>query len=153
VECHGASTPGRLDLDNELIECTVSTPWRRLGDNEGVRPNWSGVYGAIDESGGFIAWLQAIDNPSPLRIFRIQERLLESRSNSRIAWAFDTSYTLTTPRRRVAAPHGRRARPSRTSRRAPHIEDFYNVERIHSTLDDVSPIEFELKMPMSTIAA
>ena len=34
-----------------------------------------------------------------------------------------------------------------------YIENFYNVERLHSTLDYVSPIEFELKMQMSVIAA
>ena len=34
-----------------------------------------------------------------------------------------------------------------------YIENFYNVERLHSTLDYVSPIEFELKMQMSMIAA
>ena len=34
-----------------------------------------------------------------------------------------------------------------------YIENFYNAERLHSTLDYVSPIEFELKMQMSVIAA
>jgi putative transposase len=34
-----------------------------------------------------------------------------------------------------------------------YIENFYNVERLHSHLDYVSPIEFELKMHIATIAA
>ena len=34
-----------------------------------------------------------------------------------------------------------------------YIENFYNVERIHSTLDYVSPIEFELKARVVMIAA
>jgi putative transposase len=34
-----------------------------------------------------------------------------------------------------------------------YIENFYNVERLHSHLDYVSPIEFELKMHLATIAA
>ena len=34
-----------------------------------------------------------------------------------------------------------------------YIEDFYNVERLHSHLDYVSPIEFELKAHVATIAA
>ena len=33
------------------------------------------------------------------------------------------------------------------------IENFYNVERLHSTLDYVSPIEFELKARVVKIAA
>ena len=34
-----------------------------------------------------------------------------------------------------------------------YIENFYNVERLHSTLDYVSPIEFELKARVAMIAA
>jgi putative transposase len=34
-----------------------------------------------------------------------------------------------------------------------YIEGFYNVERLHSHLDYVSPIEFELKAHVATIAA
>lgn len=34
-----------------------------------------------------------------------------------------------------------------------YIENFYNVERLHSRLDYVSPIEFELKMHLAAIAA
>lgn len=34
-----------------------------------------------------------------------------------------------------------------------YIENFYNVERLHSTLDYVSPIEFELKARVEMIAA
>lgn len=34
-----------------------------------------------------------------------------------------------------------------------YIENFYNVERLHSHLDYVSPIEFELKMHLAAIAA
>ena len=34
-----------------------------------------------------------------------------------------------------------------------YIENFYNVERLHSTLDYVSPIEFELKARVVMIAA
>jgi transposase InsO family protein len=34
-----------------------------------------------------------------------------------------------------------------------YIENFYNVERLHSTLDYVSPIEFELKARVVRIAA
>ncbi len=34
-----------------------------------------------------------------------------------------------------------------------YIDDFYNVERLHSHLDYVSPIEFELKAHVGTIAA
>lgn len=34
-----------------------------------------------------------------------------------------------------------------------YIEKFYNVERLHSHLDYVSPIEFELKMHLAAIAA
>jgi putative transposase len=34
-----------------------------------------------------------------------------------------------------------------------YIENFYNVERLHSHLDYVSPIEFELKMQVAAIAA
>jgi transposase InsO family protein len=34
-----------------------------------------------------------------------------------------------------------------------YIETFYNVERLHSHLDYVSPIEFELKMRMNRFAA
>lgn len=34
-----------------------------------------------------------------------------------------------------------------------YIESFYNVERLHSHLDYVSPIEFELKMHIAAIAA
>lgn len=34
-----------------------------------------------------------------------------------------------------------------------YIENFYNVERLHSHLDYVSPIEFELKMHIAAIAA
>jgi transposase InsO family protein len=34
-----------------------------------------------------------------------------------------------------------------------YIENFYNVERLHSHLDYVSPIEFELKSHVSAIAA
>lgn len=34
-----------------------------------------------------------------------------------------------------------------------YIENFYNVERLHSHLDYVSPIEFELKAHLSSIAA
>jgi len=34
-----------------------------------------------------------------------------------------------------------------------YIENFYNVERLHSTLDYVSPIEFELKARVVIIAA
>jgi transposase InsO family protein len=34
-----------------------------------------------------------------------------------------------------------------------YIENFYNVERLHSTLDYVSPIEFELKAQVEMIAA
>ena len=36
---------------------------------------------------------------------------------------------------------------------ADYIENFYNVERLHSTLDYVSPIEFELKARVVMIAA
>lgn len=34
-----------------------------------------------------------------------------------------------------------------------YIDNFYNVERLHSHLDYVSPIEFELKMHIAAIAA
>jgi putative transposase len=34
-----------------------------------------------------------------------------------------------------------------------YIEGFYNVERLHSHLDYVSPIEFELNAHVTTIAA
>jgi transposase InsO family protein len=34
-----------------------------------------------------------------------------------------------------------------------YIDGFYNVERLHSHLDYVSPIEFELKAHVTTIAA
>lgn len=34
-----------------------------------------------------------------------------------------------------------------------YIERFYNVERLHSHLDYVSPIEFELKTQVAAIAA
>ena len=34
-----------------------------------------------------------------------------------------------------------------------YIEKFYNVERLHSHLDYVSPIEFELKAHVSAMAA
>jgi len=34
-----------------------------------------------------------------------------------------------------------------------HIEKFYNVERLHSHLDYVSPIEFELKARVAAFAA
>ena len=34
-----------------------------------------------------------------------------------------------------------------------YINGFYNVERLHSHLDYVSPIEFELKMHVSRIAS
>jgi putative transposase len=34
-----------------------------------------------------------------------------------------------------------------------YIENFYNVERLHSHLDYVSPIEFELKVQLAAIAA
>jgi transposase InsO family protein len=34
-----------------------------------------------------------------------------------------------------------------------YIERFYNVERLHSHLDYVSPIEFELKAHVAAIAA
>ena len=36
---------------------------------------------------------------------------------------------------------------------ADYIENFYNAERLHSTLDYVSPIEFELKARVVVIAA
>jgi putative transposase len=36
---------------------------------------------------------------------------------------------------------------------ADYIDSFYNVERLHSHLDYVSPIEFELKTQMAAIAA
>lgn len=34
-----------------------------------------------------------------------------------------------------------------------YIDNFYNVERLHSHLDYVSPIEFELRMHIAAIAA
>ena len=34
-----------------------------------------------------------------------------------------------------------------------YLESFYNVERMHSHLDYVSPIEFELKTHVAEIAA
>jgi putative transposase len=34
-----------------------------------------------------------------------------------------------------------------------YIETFYNVDRLHSHLDYVSPIEFELKAHVAAIAA
>jgi putative transposase len=34
-----------------------------------------------------------------------------------------------------------------------YIEDFYNLERLHSHLDYVSPIEFELKMRVAKMVA
>ena len=34
-----------------------------------------------------------------------------------------------------------------------YIDRFYNVERLHSHLDYVSPIEFELKAQVAAIAA
>ena len=34
-----------------------------------------------------------------------------------------------------------------------YIESFYNVERLHSHLDYVSPIEFELRERVAAIAA
>jgi putative transposase len=34
-----------------------------------------------------------------------------------------------------------------------YIENFYNVERLHSHLDYVSPIEFELKSHVAAVAA
>ena len=36
---------------------------------------------------------------------------------------------------------------------ADYIDRFYNVERLHSHLDYVSPIEFELKAQVAAIAA
>ena len=34
-----------------------------------------------------------------------------------------------------------------------YIERFYNVDRLHSHLDYVSPIEFELKAQSAAVAA
>ncbi len=49
--------------------------------------------------------------------------------------------------------HERYALDSRVASIGQYIDAFYNVERLHSHLDYVSPIEFELKTRMNQFAA
>jgi hypothetical protein len=58
------------------IDCTPNRSfWGRPADTEaGERPNWRGIEGDIDETGHFLAWIQALDEQRDRRyVFRIDD--------------------------------------------------------------------------------